>query len=234
MRATEDIVRLWAEIADPENWREIEAASGGYIRSTPKVTGKDYRRLPWPGYVGPEYKRGGLLLMGINGGVTENIHDSLHDSNMRLNQAQSAFLQEPSASSFEALMRVNEKCIPQWPFWRKFVAGHRVPLTSISYINALAVHTVDPRSGASVGFSDIPTAVRRAIWNHGLRRFCIPQIRALNPGVIVVVGTEVARYLADALGTGRDVPRVLSLKARAPSVSEMRETWAEARRIAGI
>ena len=99
----------------------------------------DTSNLPQPGYVGPEYVRTRVLLVGQNPGTST---PEFHDRDERYAAALCGVRDHPSDGTMAALQDVLEDIVPGWPVARHFPLGDcGLLLQDIAYCNLVRCRT---------------------------------------------------------------------------------------------
>jgi hypothetical protein len=170
------------------HWRSILA------RDTERIFGSEASRLlngnwgdriPQPGYVGPNYRAGGLVFVSMNpgGGRTEEPTERdlrQYDALKRLRDCG----EQEALASFMVLARVLQDIMPTWKIYRIFVepvlrySGR--DLSSVAYLNLLKWRTKKS--------SGLDTLYRLS-WEDHTRM----QIELLQPSMVIAIGADAGK-----------------------------------------
>jgi len=143
--------------------------------------------LPQPGYVGLEYERKGILLIGMNPGGKNSSEISSNDEEQYfiLKQIRSSS-RGATLESFDRLNEALSRTMPTWKLFNNYVRRHLdqcdTELVSVAYLNLLKWRTMN-----SSGLGSLCSIS----WEAHTQR----QIELLQPSTIVCLGTGVARFV---------------------------------------
>ena len=181
-------------------WQRLarEASDASVLAGTTLDRPHGYDRLPQPGFVGPAYSPGGLVLVGQN---PANGADGLSAPDRLLYGCLEALrlTQHPVEATRALMTAMAEQIVPSWPIIRNVVTpilrATNQDLKSIAYLNLVRFRTPTNR---------VPTALFDSCWP-GFRE----QIDLLRPGYLVVLGKgSFDRFLrCEALFGSLGVPR---------------------------
>jgi hypothetical protein len=163
---------------------------------SPLVSDDD--RLLQPGFVGPLYRPGGLLVLGINPGNGSSTHRSVSDSAMM--PALSELERSPTEQNLVAAMQAQQAAFPTWLASvdiSPMLSELGVQTDEIAYFNALP-YRVEGNS-AQKAFPNLNRKTDAA--KHWVR----PMLDVLCPGVILAHGRKAAEVLEIAL-IGSELP----------------------------
>lgn len=211
-------------------WREI-------LQSDPKhIFGSEVKRLQcrnWgdliaqPGYVGHNYRAGGLLFLSMNpgGGYSNGLSDediSQYEALQRLRDSTSS----GAVKHFNALSKLYQKIMPTWKIYRVFVApvlrSSGIPFSDIAYLNLLKWRTQNS--------SGLMTLYRLS-WDDHTRN----QIELLRPNTVIAIGADAGKAFTKFYTSEirfKAIPRVIGNKIGEPGRAALAEiaTWFRDRR----
>lgn len=153
-----------------------------WARSDPPepVIRKTFSRYPRPGFVGENYSKSRVVLVGINPGSGEGrAEEEFNDRDKELGKFLKAFKQAGSNQNWDALMRAEGMDMKYYKLdWAIRGALERLGLTrdEIAFINVVPFSTQKPSHINAVAWES-------SIYNHFL-----PLIEALNPKRTVWLG----------------------------------------------
>jgi len=145
----------------------------------------------WPGVVGPAYRQGGLMMMGVNpGGGKDTYNQARHGENELyplLHQLEGC-RQEDVGPLFEKYSHVSLRVQREWNIWRlihEVLNATDIPAEGYAYLNAVPYRTR--------GDSKPRAAAIKRSWE----KIVTPQLAILKPGVIAALGKKAAKILTD-------------------------------------
>ena len=143
-------------------------------------------QLPHPGFVGRNYRRGGLLFLAMNPGNGTGGPDPAQEPHYEgLKRLQKALPQD-RRKAFDALMAYDESWHPQIRIMNVVVKpvmdGVGCSYDSIAYMNVLKWRTKDSKRLAP-------------LYKLSMKAHTLGQLEALDPGVIVLLGVGVSNVL---------------------------------------
>jgi hypothetical protein len=186
-------------------WREI-------LRTDPKDLFRDefkkilprhkYDKLPQPGFVGFEYEPGGLLFLGMNPGSAHATggrgprDEIFYQCLLDLLEVDDKYILE----EFDKFNGYLLFCINKWKLFNNYIKPalrrFETRLSSIAFLNILHWRTQ----------SDVnPRRLYEINWNKYTRK----QIEALQPGVIIVLGKNAAKWFKEKWAKENVVPDVV-------------------------
>lgn len=139
-------------------------------------------RIPQPGYVGPNYGRGGLVFVSMNpgGGQKEGLGDEdlrQYEALQRLRDCKT----EEVTKSFHALAHLLQEIMPRWKIFKVFVepvlSYSRNDFSSVAYLNLLKWRT---RKSSGL------RTLYKLSWENHTRQ----QVELLQPRTVVAIGTD--------------------------------------------
>ena len=174
---------------------------------------------PQFGYVGSEYGRSRVLILGINPGNGPRDRRSAGDE-VAL-PALLHFLEERSAQSFVGAQQAYRQVCEGWPIWRRhcsvIIGAGRLSHDDVAYTNCLPWRTASQASFAEV-------VARRAA-----ELYVRPLIDELKPKVVVALGKKAAEVLS--LGRMLDDKVVVWNRAQAATPAVLRDRSEAAMRL---
>ena len=142
--------------------------------------------VPQFGYVGKEYVRTRVLLIGINPGNSKDDSRSRQDEAMM--PAQHAFAKGPSPEIFRKAQQAYKEVCWTWPVWKRHcsevIGSGKLSLEDVAYSNVLPWRT---NSKSQFGES---VAERAA------SLYAYPLVEELEPQVIIAMGKRAAEVLS--------------------------------------
>lgn len=139
-------------------------------------------RVPQPGYVGPNYRPGGLIFVSMNpgGGPKEGLGDEdlrMYEALQRLRNCKTA----QAIKSFAALAHLLQAVMPTWKIYKVFVAPvleySHSDFSAVAYLNLLKWRTKKSHSLRSL---------YKLSWDNHTRQ----QVELLRPSTVVALGTD--------------------------------------------
>ena len=142
-------------------------------------------QLPQPGYVGPDYQRGGLAFVSMNPGGGRGVGLSAEDLKQ---YAVLQLLRDDSDSAaglhFESLTAVLQEIMPTWTIVQRFVhpilQQTGIPFSAISYFNLLKWRTSESNR--------LGDMYKRSWQDHTSE-----QVALLSPSVVIAVGVDAGK-----------------------------------------
>ena len=162
--------------------------------------------IPQPGYVGPDYWKRRVLLVGQNPGTPKTLAEQDKPYTRALRQ----LAQVPTQENFQELSIVLKQFIPKWPVHGNYfpLQAAGLSLDDIAYFNVVRCRTsADARPGSG--------SVRNCLNSHFTR-----WLDLLSPRVVVFIG-KWAHDQASAEVKRRSIPFAFMNRQRSLS-SEMR------------
>jgi hypothetical protein len=178
----DQLATQWQEILKLSNrTQEVFGSNASLLQDR-----HDEDRLPHPGFVGPLYRSGGVLFLGMNPGSGGDGHDPDELPHYQLLRQLRESTPAIRRDSFELLMKYDETWYPKIRIMRTVVGpvlqGAGIGFASIAYMNVLKW-----RTSTSSGLG--PLYIR------SLELHTMAQLGELDPGVIAVLGATVAGCL---------------------------------------
>ena len=143
----------------------------------------------WPGVVGPGYRTGGLLMIGINpGGGRDSYNKARHGENDLypvLHQLKKCPAEEVY-DMFESCNQVSMRVQREWNIWKliyEIIIATDLPSDGYAYLNAVPYRTRNDKPPS--------TKVIQRSWE----RIVTPQLELMEPGTIVALGKKAGRVL---------------------------------------
>lgn len=184
-------------------------------------------RVPQPGYVGPDYRPGGLIFVSMNpgGGPMEGLGNEdlrMYEALNRLRNCKTA----QATKCFTALAHLLQGVMPTWKIYKVFVApvlGYsNNAFTNVAYLNLLKW-----RTKKSSGLNNL----YKLSWENHTRQ----QVELLQPGTVVAIGTDAGKafrrfYTSDI--QFQAIPRVIGNNIGQPGRDALGEIkkWYEGNR----
>lgn len=150
-----------------------------------KLSNRHYAdAIPQPGFVGSNYRRGGLLFVAMNpgGGADENDPDDhkIYSALQRLRNADAKVRNE----AFDEANVVHRLIVPEWKIWANFVSPilrcTGITMQEVAYINLLKWRT-QKSSGLE------------RLYGLSWEAHTCRQVEALAPGAVVAIGSDAGR-----------------------------------------
>lgn len=177
--ANNSIALVATSMSIPAEWQHSEfarvvACKRCTLETAPNLLRDDNENVPQPGYIGPQYRKARVLLVGQNPGTPKSlaIPDRPYTAALRL------LRDEPTPQRYRELDAVIRKFIPQWPVHRNHfpLCESGLLLEDIAYCNIVRCRTViDSKPGKVLS--------ARCICEHFIR-----WLNLLEPNVVVFVG----------------------------------------------
>jgi hypothetical protein len=142
-------------------------------------------RIPQPGYVGPDYRPGGLVFVSMNpgGGRTEEPSERdlrQYDALQRLRDCG----EQDALASFMALARVLQEIMPTWKVYKVFVEPvlrySCKEFSSVAYLNLLKWRTKESNG-------------LRTLYKLSWEDHTKAQIGLLQPSMVIAIGTDAGK-----------------------------------------
>ncbi|MBX7123949.1 MAG: hypothetical protein K1X42_17620 [Opitutaceae bacterium] len=173
--------------------------------------------IPQFGYVGAQFARSKVLLLGINPGNGDDVKRSHQDDKMM--PALHRFAVDLSVASFKEAQCGYKSVCQSWWIWQRYcsevIGAGKLTLEDIAYSNALPW-----RTHSESNFDD-------AVGKAAATSYAYPLIEELRPKVIVAMGKKAAKILS--LG-GRSFPNLIvwnRAQVATPSVQQERAAAAK-------
>ncbi len=149
-------------------------------------------RLPFIGYVGPDFRPGGFVLMAINPGGGNFDRRTAEDNRLcpALHRLQNASTQE-TRGAFADLVQVYLDVVPTWNLWRIFspiLEALNTNIRAVAFLNVVPFRTK--------GDASPPVRAQRASW----RKIVSPVLAVLAPSQIIALGKK-AGSVIDRFGS---------------------------------
>ena len=170
------------------------------------------------GYVGSEYKPGGIILLAINPGGGGDSYTQRSAEDQSLYPLLTAFKEadeETCLEEFEAINSVLEKAIRSWNLRRimgPVLAAVGASLSSICYMNAVPYRTR--------GDKEPNVMAKSAAWQHVMA----PTLDVLRPGMVIALGKKAGSCI-ERFYTGSAkiwvVPRTIGDSRISPEAQEV-------------
>jgi hypothetical protein len=134
------------ELTVCKNWRgefaRVVSCSSCSILNSKILLRDDAENVPQPGYIGPQYRETGLLLVGQNPAVPP---DRLAFADRIYTAALRAIRNEPTEEVYDTLQSILADFIPQWPVHGEYfpLAECGLSLDDIAYFNLVRCRTVN-------------------------------------------------------------------------------------------
>lgn len=163
--------------------------------------------LAQPGFVGPQFELGNLVLLGMNPGAGDNKGlSSLDQHRYRiLKRLRDASSPAEELSAFDDLVEDYLNAFPHREFYTNYIdpilSGSGITIEEVAVLNLLKWRTEEKID------NDLLKELYERSWKHHTR----PQIDLLRPGMVVVLGSDAASnfrrlYLREFC---YEVPRVI-------------------------
>ena len=169
-RLGEQIVNLWSEIADPESWKPA-------LNDWPEILAPFGPRYPQPGYIGKNYSRNRIVVMGINPGKGGE-RNKLADDEIFHHTLQLAL--SPTGKHHRSLMTTYRKHMDTWDIFSRigFPARFGLEWEDIAYMNVLQVNT------------KVKCYHRSAtpLYEYAIDNFTSRQLALLEPKAVLMLG----------------------------------------------
>lgn len=219
MGATENASRIGQGLADlPARvamlWQSILRSNQAEVFAGYEVSAKNrphgHDRLPQPGFVGPSYRPGGVMIIGQNPG-NDVVANGESSTNLRqyelLRQLRDAVDSAAVVSaSHELMAALGSEIMPTWSIVKNIVlpllSALRLTLDDVAYTNLVKFRTVE---------SNLASQIYGRSWDT-----TSAQIRLLEPAYIIALG----------LGTHREITRRYIGSAEIHRVQRSRGDWA--------
>lgn len=147
-------------------------------------------REPWLGMIGPRYKRGGVALIGINGGLGDSQHRLMMSDgpDILLAQATQSLRENPTLKSLNAYFEASIKDVRAWGadsrFFSETICGSldrlRVQIEDVAYANVIPFRTSDAGALSARKFD--------VIWEISCREFLNPWLKVISPSLVIWLG----------------------------------------------
>jgi len=174
-------------------------------------------RTPQFGYVGAEYLRARVLLLGINPGKGKET-EVRSRTDARMMPALVQFAQHPSHESFIRAQQAYKVECQTWHIWKRHcnevIGAGKLSLEEIAYSNCLPWRT------------DSDSAFGDAVGERAATLYAHPLIEELRPLIVIAMGKTAANILRC---TGKQLPHLIvwnRAQAPNPAVLEARDAAA--------
>ncbi|MGH8457599.1 MAG: hypothetical protein ACRETE_11470, partial [Stenotrophobium sp.] len=182
-------------------------------------------RTPQFGYVGAEYLRTRVLLLGINPGNGKET-ETRSPTDARMMPALIHFAQNPTQENFTKAQQAYKAECQTWHIWnrhcRDVIGAGKLSLEEIAYSNCLPW-----RTGSNSAFSD-------AVAKKAATLYASPLIEELQPTVVIALGKTAGNILRLS---GKKLPHLIvwnrAQAARPAVLKERAEAAAEVFRVLG-
>lgn len=133
------------------------------------------------GYVGPAYRRGGLLVVGHSPGTAAARGGAdFAEDDQKLADTYRNFISSEGLEDFQRLMELEAELMKKWPFWRRFISKALdhcgCLLDEIAFTNVVPF-PVDHSRQVLVGMAE-----------RARRKFFGPWVRELAPKAVIWLG----------------------------------------------
>lgn len=175
----------------------------------PKLLRDQEFNVPQPGYIGPNYNKSKVLLVGQNPGVSQN---RFNRQDKEFSNTLNAVSEHPTRRNMVATQKMLERIIPSWPVTGNYFPLARIPLQlkDIAYINVVRCRTNEN------------TAPSKKIVDACIQNHFIHWIEWLNPDVVVCIGKWAHDQVATILGS-KAIPHGFVNRRRSLSTFERQD-----------
>jgi hypothetical protein len=142
-------------------------------------------QLPQPGYVGPEYSRGGLAFVSMNPGGGRGV--GLGAEDLKQYKVLQQLRDDPESAAprhFDDLTAVLQEIMPTWTITQRFVLSilqqTGIPFSSISYFNLLKWRTSESNN-------------LRKMYDISWKDHTAEQVTLLAPSVVIAIGVDAGK-----------------------------------------
>ena len=201
----------------PVEWRHTEFARViSCARCTQATDSKllrdDGENVPQPGYIGPQYRKARVLLVGQNPGTPK----SLAVQDLPYTSALRALRDEPTIQRYKDLSTVLRAFIPQWHVQNNYfpLAESGLSLEDIAYCNVVRCRTSGDGTPGEL-------LTKQCLNEHFVR-----WLNLLNPKVVVFIGKWAWRQGGSAVGA-KGIPCAFMNRQRSLSTDARIENRAQ-------
>ena len=124
----------------PEEFSRVMSCDYCSRQGYPKLLRDDSFNLPQPGYIGANYRKSRVLLVGQNPGTSP---DRFGAQDREFADAQITLRDSPTAHSMRRLHAINDRIMPTWPVVKNYfrLDDYGLQLDEIAYVNVVRCRT---------------------------------------------------------------------------------------------